>query len=283
MNYELVNNITQGSDVWENVKSNLADNKGQVISLAAAPRFFGLLNQENVQGINLLDYVTQRQYVHDQYRFFNDVPVPTWAKIDMNEDGSIVILNHGDEIAREFLFPNSRRAVQDIRYNNPDGSLDYIEEFAWDGTIFSNLFYSDGVLQEIAFTNSEGQVVIRYYFYEGAINFVTIEDPKTHKVVKDYATLDEFIADQVAQLVTDKDIVTFHYMGIEMNAVREAASHNVLEMYESVLDENKNIRGNLAMILKGQLPYINEVKVDQQGYEDLMKAGMPLDRVTIKG
>ncbi|WP_419153912.1 hypothetical protein [Weissella viridescens] len=279
MNYELVNNITPGSDVWEKVKQNIAKDDATVITLTAAPRFFGLLQDEGVKGINVLDHVTKRSYVHDQYRFFNDVPVPTWAKIDMNQDGSILVSDQGDVIAREYLFGNTRRAVQDVRYNNPDGTLDYIEEYAFDGTVFSNLFYADNQLQEIVFYNSDVQPVVRYYFYEGVINFVTIEDPKTHAVLKDYENLDAFLVDQVAQLVTEDDTVVFHYMGVEMNSLREAKSHNVLEMAESVLDENGNVRGNLDLILQGQLDYIDEVRVDSQGYHDLEQSGVPMDRV----
>ncbi|RRG18677.1 hypothetical protein D3P96_01445 [Weissella viridescens] len=279
MNYELVNNITPGSDVWEKVKENVAKDDATVITLTAAPRFYGLLQDEGVKGINVLDHVTKRTYVPDQYRFFNDVPVPTWAKIDMTQDGSILVTDQGDVIAREYLFGNTRRAVQDVRYNNPDGTLDYIEEYAFDGTVFSNLFYSDNQLQEIVFYNSDVQPVVRYYFYESVINFITIEDPKTHAVLKDYANLEDFLVDQVAQLVTKDDTVVFHYMGVEMNSLREAKSHNVLEMAESVLDENGNVRGNLAMILQGQLDYIDEVRVDSQGYEDLKQSGVPMDRV----
>lgn len=279
MNYELVNNITPGSDVWEKVKQNIAKDDATVITLTAAPRFFGLLQDEGVKGINVLDHVTKRSYVPDQYRFFNDVPVPTWAKIDMNQDGSILVSDQGDVIAREYLFGNTRRAVQDVRYNNPDGTLDYIEEYAFDGTVFSNLFYADNQLQEIVFYNSDVQPVVRYYFYEGVINFVTIEDPKTHAVLKDYENLDAFLVDQVAQLVTEDDTVVFHYMGVEMNSLREAKSHNVLEMAESVLDENGNVCGNLDLILQGQLNYIDEVRVDSQGYHDLEQSGAPMDRV----
>lgn len=279
MNYELVNNITPGSDVWEKVKQNIAKDDATVITLTAAPRFFGLLQDEGVKGINVLDHVTKRSYVPDQYRFFNDVPVPTWAKIDMNQDGSILVSDQGDVIAREYLFGNTRRAVQDVRYNNPDGTLDYIEEYAFDGTVFSNLFYADNQLQEIVFYNSDVQPVVRYYFYEGVINFVTIEDPKTHAVLKDYENLDAFLVDQVAQLVTEDDTVVFHYMGVEMNSLREAKSHNVLEMAESVLDENGNVRGNLDLILQGQLDYIDEVRVDSQDYHDLEQSGVPMDRV----
>ncbi|MBM7616672.1 antitoxin component YwqK of YwqJK toxin-antitoxin module [Weissella uvarum] len=281
MDYELVNNIAPGTEAWDNAKANLAKNNGQVITLTATPNFYGILQEQGVDGVNIIDKITGRTYQADQYRFFNDVPVPTWSKINMNSDGSIVVLNQGDQIAREYLFPNTRRAVQDIRYTNLDGTLDFIEEFASDGNKFSNLFYSEDVLQEIVFFNNHEEGILRYYFYDGVINYITIEDPKTHKVIKDYATLDDFLIDQVAEMVTADDTVTIHYMGIEMTALRNAKSHNILQMSESVLDENGLVRGNLALILQDKLKSINEVLVDQEGYQALKQAKMPLNKVSV--
>lgn len=282
MHYDLLNNLISGTEAWTGIKQRVLAENRTVLTLTAAPRFFGLIQEEGVKGLNILDYVTKREYVKDQYRFFNDVPVPTWSKVEMNRDGSILIVDNGDVIAREYLFPNTRRAVQDIRYNNPDGTLDYIEEYAFDGTLYSNLFYADNILQEIVFYNSDSQPVVRYYFYDGAINFITIEDPKTHKVIKDYANLNEYLNDQLSKLLTEDDTVTFQYMGIEMNVLKNTKSHNVLEVVESVLDESGVVRGNLAMILEGKIPYVAEVKVDAEQYEALRLAGMPLDRVSMQ-
>lgn len=79
----------------------------------------------------------------------------------MNEDGSISIVHEGEDIGREFLFPDTRRAAQDIRYNNPDGSMDYIEEYAADGSLFSNIFYFNNEIQELVFYDPQERPIYK--------------------------------------------------------------------------------------------------------------------------
>lgn len=281
MNYELTNILNPDSQAWAQQKARIEAGKKKVLSLTSSPRFFGLLQSEKVAGVNLLDSVTGRKYQKNKTRFFNDVPVPYGAQVAMNADGSISVIYDGDELGKVHLYGNTRRAVQDVRYTNPDGTMDNIIEFAFDGNEFSNIFYYNDEIQEIVFLNNDGQAVVRYYYYGGAINYITVEDPKTHKMIKDYTTLTEFYADQLAKLLKPKDKVTISYLGIELDVLAQTKSHNIINLAEDPFDENDNVRGNLLSILNDDISYIQEVQVSQENADKLKQKQISLAKVTV--
>ncbi|USS90017.1 hypothetical protein [Fructilactobacillus carniphilus] len=280
MDYVLVNNIV-ADDQWQQIKAESPSKHPNVISLVSAPLIGKFFGEDGVNGVNVLDRLTHRKYHLGSYRFFNDVPVPTWSKIFVNRDGSISIYDHGSEIGKEFLYSNTRRAAQDVRYTNLDGTLDYIEEYAYDGTIFSNLFYAENEMLEMVFYDQQNRPVVRYYLYQGVINLITVEDPVTHKVKQRYNTLNEFYNAQVRSIVTEKDTVMVNYMGVELAALSGTKSHNVLRLVESPLDDDQNVRGNLLDILTNAIDTIQEVEVTQADYNILKQHNVPLDKVKI--
>lgn len=73
------------------------------------------------------------------------------AEIIMNRDGVITIVKDGVTIGEMRVFPRSRRLVQDIKFFNVDGTRDMVEEYTFDGKLFSNLFYFNDNVQEIDF------------------------------------------------------------------------------------------------------------------------------------
>ncbi|USS86916.1 hypothetical protein [Fructilactobacillus cliffordii] len=281
MDYVLVNNVV-ADEQWQQIKAEAPDQEQpNVISLVSAPKLGKYFGESGVNGINLLDRLTQRKYHLGQYRFFNDVPVPYWDKIFVNRDGSISIYDRGSEIAKEFLYPNTRRAAQDVRYTNLDGTLDYIEEYAYDGTIFSNLFYAENEMLEMVFYNQKFQPVVRYYLYQGVINLVTVENPETHQVLQRYNSLLEFYNDQVRSIVTEQDTVMINYMGVELTSLINTESHNILRLSEDPLDDQGNVRGNLADILYDRVKTIQTVQVSAKDYKILQKKGLPLAKIVI--
>ncbi|KRM87289.1 hypothetical protein FD19_GL001447 [Lacticaseibacillus thailandensis DSM 22698 = JCM 13996] len=252
-----------------------------MLTLAPMPGFSGVLAAEQVQGINLVDQITSRTYDPDGYRFFNDVPVPTNTEIFMNEDGSISLIHEGIEIGKEFLYANTRRRAQDVRYHNLDGTMDYVEEYAFDGNRFSNLFYYNNELQEMVFYDNAGNARLRFFYYGGALNFITIEDPQTHKVQTKYNTQLDFYAHELAKIVGPQDTVTITYLGVELDAVAQSPAHNVLEMVESPLDDTGAVRGNLAGILQDEIPYIQEVRMTRADRDAVVAAGMSDRKITV--
>lgn len=281
MNYELLNTIDLNAAIWPDIKKRIIENNATVLTLAASPIYGDVLAKEGLQGVNIVDLVTKRTYHPGKYRFFNRVRVPTSAKVDMNEDGSISIVHEGEDIGREFLFPDTRRAAQDIRYNNPDGSVDYIEEYAADGSLFSNIFYFNNEIQELVFYDPQERPILRYYYYNNAINFITIEDPVSHKVHTKYDTLTEFIQDQMAKFLRPKDTVTFNYLGIELESLLKTQSHNVLQLVEEPLDDNHELRGNLRAILVNDVPYVQEVRMSLAAFQELGSTDAPMRKVRI--
>ncbi|USS84997.1 hypothetical protein M3M35_06835 [Fructilactobacillus myrtifloralis] len=281
MDYVLVNNVVADNQ-WQQIKAQASDPKHpNVISLVSAPKLGKYFGEPGVNGINVLDRLTHRKYHPGQYRFFNDVPVPYWDKVFVNKDGSISIYDHGSEIGKEYLYPNTRRAAQDVRYTNPDGTMDYIEEYAYDGTIFSNLFYAEDEMLEMVFYDQQQRPVVRYYLYQKVINLVTVEDPETHEVLKRYDSLDAFYNDQLQSIVTADDTVTIDYMGVELLALANTKSHNILRLAESPLDDQGHVRGNLVDILTDRIKTIQTVQVSADDYKILEKQDLPLEKVTI--
>lgn len=281
MNYELVSVIRPEDNIWAEQRKRLKDNNGQVISVSPSPNFNQLKKREGVEGINVLDYVTKRTHDSEKFLFFNQVPTATSAEIFMNEDRSISLINDGDEIGRVSLYPGTRRHVREVTYLNTDQSTDFIEEYADDGALFSNIFFHDGKIQEIDFYNDSQIPVLTYFFYEGQINFVTIRDTKTFGIKKSFANTFEFISEQVAKIAKKKDTISISYMGLELFALSKSKSHNILYLEESPLDENEDIKGNLLGILKDSINYVHEVKMKQGYFNELKNKQVPLDKVTI--
>lgn len=281
MEYELVSVIKPNNPIWEKQKNRLKTHGGQVISISPSPTFNQLIANEEVQGMNLLDLLTQRGHHEENFLFFNQIPTAYSAEIFMNEDRSISIVNDGEEIGRVVLYPETRRHVKEVQYLNSDGSTDFIEEYADDGALYSNLFFFNNTVQEIDFFNSKQFPVVSYFFYEGKINLVVIRDPETMKVTAKYSSLMDFVTTQVAHLVNPKDQVSISYMGLEMFALEKTTSHNILYLEESPFDSKGVIKGNLLSILKDKVSYIKEVRMSETHYKQLKDKNVPLDKAII--
>lgn len=281
MEYELVSVIRPKNPIWEKQKNRLTAQGGKVISISPSPNFNKLIADEEVQGINLLDSLTKREHHDENFLFFNQIPTAYSAEIFMNEDRSISIVNDGEEIGRVVLYPETRRHVKEVQYLNADGSTDFIEEYADDGELYSNLFFFNNTVQEINFFNSKQFPVVSYFFYEGKVNLVVVRDPKTMKVKAKYNSLMDFLIDQVAKLVTKKDQISISYMGLEMFALEKTTSYNILYLEESPFDSKGVIKGNLLSILKDKVSYIKEVRMSDTHYKQLKDKNVPLDKATI--
>lgn len=283
MRYEIVNGVHTNSPYWKQEKAVLQENKLTLLSIESAPNFAGTMKQEGIKkAVNLYDHITRRTYHTDDYLFFNRAPVPDGANILLSTDSHIAVKVHGDEIGEITMYPNTNRAVKQITYLNRDGSYDYIEEYATDGKQFTQLLYeAKSRPQEFQFLDLEGRPVIRYYYYEGNLNYVTLEDPDTGKLLDHWDNLNEFVARQTAEMVKQQDEVTCCYMGTEMMALRYTKSHNSLWLSESPFDDQDSVRGNLMGILNGDIKYIQEVKMTESAYNALALRNIPLDKAKI--
>lgn len=281
MDYELVSVIKPTNKVWQSQKERLITNKGKVISLSPNPTFNKLKKSEGVEGMNILDHLTQRKHHSDNFLFFNQIPTVTTAEVYMNEDRSISVINDGDEIAQVITYPETRRHVREVKYLNVDGTTDFIEEYADDGALYSNIHFFNDTVQEIDFFDSHQYPIVQYFFYDGQINLVTVRDKKTGKVSEKYSSLAQFLAEQVANIVTEKDRVTISYMGLELFALAKTTSHNVLYLTESPFTNTGIIKGNLLSILENKITYIKEVRMSKAHYQKLINKNICLDKVTI--
>ena len=279
MDYELVTIIRPEDKVWKESKQRIEGN-GKVISILPSPDFARLKRDEEVEGINLFDYLTNRKYDLTQFLFFNQAPVPSFSEIFMNEDFSISIIHEGEEIGIMELFPNTRRLVKNVQYHHGDGEKDFVQEYTIDGKIFSEIFYFNNRPQEIHFYNEKHIPIISYYFYEGKLNYITFNDEKTGEPLSGFNSLDLFIAEQLPKIVTPKDRVTISFLGIELAALSKTKSHNILQLVESPVDDNGNVKGNLLHILKNDIKYIQEVKMSLEYKQMLIKKGVPVSKVT---
>ncbi|WP_125768749.1 hypothetical protein [Lapidilactobacillus wuchangensis] len=282
MHYELVNNVHINTDFWQQEKAVLQADKLNLLSVGSAPNFAGIMQHEGIQkSMNLFDHITKRTYHPGQYLYFNQAPVPTGTNIMVNADGYITLEYYGEPIGEMKLYPETNRAVKEIDYLNPDGSVDFAEEYSTDGFQFTKLLYDEGKPQEFQFLNLAGQPVIRYYYFDNVINYITIENPETQEILQHYDNLSEFVARQVAEVLTPFDEVTVCYMGGEMTALRYTKSHNILRLSEPPFDDQDEVRGNLLGILNDDIKYIQEVQMDRNAYNSLALRNINLDKAKI--
>lgn len=281
MNYELINGVSPQSPAWPTFKQWAKEENAPFIVLQPLPGLLGVAKEQDIQLRSVIDFVTKRRYAKDSYRFFNEAPVPDGAEIFMSGDGVISIIYEGEIIGYVTTYANTRRAVKQIDYLNSDQTKDFTEEYAYDGNQYSNLFYYDNTLQQIQFLNNDGQIVVREYLYDGMINMITIEDPITGKVVTQYDDLTRFLTATVAKMVTAHDTVRIHYMGVELNVLKDSPAHNVLRLAEAPFDDQGTVRGFLLMILKDEINYVQEVEMSRAAYQALTVQNIPLEKATI--
>lgn len=281
MLYELTNVIRPETANWQQQRARLQQSGGQVITLAPNPGFSGLLAREGVQGHNLIDWVTKRTYQLGRYLYFNQIPTVMDAEIFMNQDRTISLISEGDVIGEVELYANTRRAVKSVTYLNADGGRDFIEEYTFDGQLFSRLFYDRNAVQEICFYDNQQRPIVRYYFYNRQLNLVTIEDPTTREVTVQYDTQLDFMRDQLAQRLTANDQVHISYLGLELSVLAKTPSRNTLYLTEAPLDDAGQVKGNLRAILTDDIGYVQQVVVSAEAATALKDAGCSTDKLIV--
>ncbi|TLQ04822.1 hypothetical protein FEZ51_04075 [Pediococcus stilesii] len=281
MNYELVNVMRADTDNWKEQKKRAIKNKSALITLAPDP-VLGRKRQEDFSNaVNIIDLVVGRTVDKEGSLFFDKAPTIEGAQIFMNPDGFISIIKNGETVGSMRTFPNTRRLVQDITYFNADGTRDLVEEYTFDGKLYSNIFYYKSEIQEIEFFDDDQNVRLRFHFYLGNINLITVEDPKTHVVEKTYKNMMEFQATQVAEIVNENDTVGITYLGLELDALAKTKSENTLYLEEPAFD-NDQLKGNLQLILNGQISYIHKVVVSAEDYKKMLIKGIDMSKVVKK-
>ncbi|CAH0416293.1 hypothetical protein KAR50_05025 [Periweissella fabaria] len=266
MNYELLNIIYTGNKIWADSKKRITANNGTALMLAPSPSIGLIQEQENIPVTSLIDQLTGRVKYNSTKEgyFFNDFPKIDLASITMNRDGSISAINDGVTVAQVSTYPNTRRIVKEVRYLTASGDTDYIEEYTNDGFLYSNLFYTRNEIQEIDFYDENQFAVVRYFFYEGNLNYIRVYNAKTKQFEAEYNNNAEFYVAQLAKLVGPKDTIGINYMGIELIALEQTTSDNTLYLNEDPLDETGHLKGNLSQILTNQIKYVQHVVMSEE-------------------
>ncbi|GEK29086.1 hypothetical protein [Furfurilactobacillus siliginis] len=279
MNYELVSVLRPGDANWLKQKARLNENEGTLITLAPDPFYLQKRETDCANMINLVDYVTKRTYHPEKHLFFSKVPTVTGSDIFLEEDGTVSVIANGETIGQVSLFPNTRRLVQSIVYFNSDGTRDFMEEYTFDGQLFSRLFYYENAVQQICFFNDQQRVVLRFYFYQGVINLVTVEDPQTQEITEQFDSITDFYKAQVAKIVTTADTVGISYLGMELDALQETQSDNRFYLEEKPVDDQGNMLGNLQLILTNQITSVKEVVIDEEWRDVIAKTGVDQKKI----
>ena len=281
MNYELVSVLRSGTDNWKAQKERAEKNNSTLITLFPDPFFVRLRKEEYPTMINIVDYVTKRTYDESSSLFFDKVDTVEGAEIIMNRDGVITLVKEGVIIGEMRVFARSRRLVQDIKFFNADGSRDMVEEYTFDGKLFSNIFYFEDNIQEIDFFNDNRDVRLRFYFYEGSITLITVENPKTKEVIEKYDNMSQFQAAQVAKIVKPEDEVGITYLGVELDALKDTQSKNTLYLEEPAFDGDQ-VKGNLKLIMEDEIDYVQRVVVSSEDYQKMLDLGLDVSKVEPK-
>ncbi|WP_286103073.1 hypothetical protein [Pediococcus pentosaceus] len=278
MNYELVSVLRVETDNWKQQKQQAINNNSKVITLLPDPFFTRYKKEEYENMMNIVDYVTKRTYDEKNSLFFDKVPMIDGAEIFMNADGIISIIKNGVRIGEMRIFPQSRRLVQDVTYFNDDGTKDMVEEYTFDGSIFSNIYYYEDRVQEIDFTNNDGQVCLRFYFYEGEMNLITVVDPTTNAVLESYDNMIQFQKAQLQKIVGPEDQINISYLGMELDVLEKTKSKNTLYLEESAFDGSK-VKGNLKLIMDDQIQYVQQAVVKHEDYDQMVDQGLNVSKV----
>ncbi|MGY4789228.1 hypothetical protein ACXDFG_00360 [Pediococcus pentosaceus] len=278
MNYELVSVLRVETDNWKQQKQRAINNNSKVITLLPDPFFTRYKKEEYENMMNIVDYVTRRTYDEKNSSFFDKVPMIDGAEIFMNADGIISIIKNGVRIGEMRTFPQSRRLVQDVTYFNDDGTKDMVEEYTFDGSIFSNTYYYEDRVQEIDFTNNDGQVCLRFYFYEGEMNLITVVDPTTNVVLESYDNMIQFQKAQLQKIVGPEDQINISYLGMELDVLEKTKSKNTLYLEESAFDGSK-VKGNLKLIMDDQIQYVQQAVVKHEDYDQMVDQGLNVSKV----
>jgi hypothetical protein len=278
MNYELVSVLRVETDNWKQQKQRAINNNSKVITLLPGPFFTRYKKEEYENMMNIVDYVTKRTYDEKNSLFFDKVPMIDGAEIFMNADGIISIIKNGVRIGEMRTFPQSRRLVQDVTYFNDDGTKDMVEEYTFDGSIFSNIYYYEDRVQEIDFTNNDGQVCLRFYFYEGEMNLITVVDPTTNAVLESYDNMIQFQKAQLQKIVGPEDQINISYLGMELDVLEKTKSKNTLYLEESAFD-GSTVKGNLKLIMDDQIQYVQQAVVKHEDYDQMVDQGLNVSKV----
>lgn len=283
MHYEITNTIDVNNPSWNKQKRRICNEKGMLLTLAPNPGLRDTLISEKIKGFNLIDKITGRtiDYNEDTFLYFNRLPTVTGAEIFMNEDFSIDIIANGDVIGHVSLWKNTRRHVKDVTYVHQNNQIDFIEEFASDGKKFSNIFYTRNEAQRIDFYNDEEQAIVRFYFYMGQLNLITIGNSKHLDVKAQYNSFSSFSAVEVGKILKEEDTVGINYMGEELSALALSKSKNTLYLEEPPLDEIGKVKGNLIGILRDDIPFIQKVEMNRTYAQQLISVGAPMKKVSI--
>lgn len=91
----------------------------------------------------------------------------------------------------------------------------------------------------------------------------------------------EFQATQVAEIVNENDTVGITYLGLELDALAKTKSENTLYLEEPAFD-NDQLKGNLQLILNGQISYIHKVVVSAEDYKKMLAKGIDMSKVVKK-
>ncbi|PWF99918.1 hypothetical protein [Levilactobacillus bambusae] len=282
MNYEVLNVLHPDTTDWTAQKARLQRINGTLLTLAPDPGLLQKQIQEQINVVNVVDYVTNRTYNPDQFLFFDQIPTVAGAEIFMAKSGQINLIHDGYPIGTVRLYPNTRRLVNNITYLNLDGTRDFIEEYAFDGKLFSRIDYDDNHVQRIQFYNDDQVVVLTYYFYNGQMNLITVEDPASHRILERYDSTGAFLAAKVGEIIQADDAAVISYLGLELTALSQTQSDNTLALIESPLDEQGEVRGNLKAILDNRLPYVQHVALPQKLADQLLKAHQPMTKILIE-
>lgn len=282
MDYEILNMLNLSSATWPEQQERMLRSDATLITLAPDPGILQKQKMTDVKILNIVDYVTGRTTNPETFMFFNQAPVVDGAEILMVKHGKIDVIKDGFRIGEVHTYLNSRRLVNNVTYFNLDGSKAMVEEYAFDGKLFSRLYYNDNQVQQIIFYNDNQDAVLTYYFYEGVINFVTVEDPKTHQIIERFDTLADFLANKVAEITKSKDQVGIIYLGIELTSLTFSQSNNTLYLVESPLDNDGNIRTNLNLILENKIKFIQHVVIKRDDAKLIELAGGKTDKLIVK-
>ncbi|ADG40825.1 MULTISPECIES: glycosyl transferase [Leuconostoc] len=201
--------------------------------------------------------------------WWTDLPVPDGAQFRINGDGTKDIISRGHVRAHVRWFNDSKRLIQAVVWQDPDGKIDYKDIYRRDGKLFAKQYFSEGELLESDFYFGQSMVQVSDFYFENHRNFVYAYDQK-------YQEAESYIA----SIASKWPRYTFNTTQLGRE-IAFSPQNTVLTLVDDVLDGQGRVRHDVAAILNDPTHKIQQVRTSQRNFDILKSQGITTHKVRI--
>lgn len=202
-----------------------------------------------------------------QPMYFDQVPVPTFWQIEGDVSGARVYDLNTKRADITFEKNDNTRAVKQVRWLNPAGQLQTVDEYNQFGHRFAKTFYANGAAKLKRFYDENDQMVIEQHLATGSVFL------KTAAGMRHFASWLDMVADYLKQSSHAIDQIVYNTLNQSFFTTMELPENgsDILVWQEGLGDE---LPGNMQFIMKNQTRTKRILVQDHdawQAHQDLFK------------